>query len=208
MLLLPAAFLHSQVYVPLSSSCTFPMYTTFPPGDTSFGLPGWVERGSPAQGKGEQLPLRLPAEQIPTQKLDTAQQKALLAPRRPTAGSTHVVRGEMGLRNRALPSFHQLRVGRGIPWHSQASWTDCPSSTDTASGSAEEKDGGTAGTRGAAQTMASDKRRRGAPHWSSILLDNTPCSSAGCHKKTSDIPLPWLHVETIILSLQPSEGCF
>lgn len=58
--------------------------------------------------------------------------------------------GEMGLRDRALPSFHQLRVGRGIPWHSQASWTGRPSGTDTASGSGEEKDGGTAGMRGTA----------------------------------------------------------
>lgn len=27
-------------------------------------------------------------------------------------------------------------------------------------------------------------------------------------KKNSDIPLPWLHGETIISSLQPREGCF
>lgn len=51
----------------------------------------------------------------------------------------------MRLRGRTLPSFHQVRVGKGIPWHSQASLTDCPSSTDTAVGSSEEKDGGTAG---------------------------------------------------------------
>lgn len=49
------------------------------------------------------------------------------------------------MRSRSLPSFLQLRVGKGTPWHSQASLTDCPSSTDVMTGSAEEKDGGTAG---------------------------------------------------------------
>lgn len=104
--------------------------------------------GLTCPGKGQQLSLRLPAGQIPSQSWILPNKKRSLLQGDQQLGEP--MWAEVRLRNRALPSFHQLREGRGIPWHSQASWTDCPSSTDTTSGSGEEKDGGTAGMRAAA----------------------------------------------------------
>lgn len=46
--------------------------------------------------------------------------------------------------NTTLPSFSQVRVGKGIPLHSQDRLTDCPSITERAAGSSEENEGGTA----------------------------------------------------------------
>lgn len=96
----------------------------------------------------------------------------------------------MRIRNRSLPSFLQLRVGKGTPWHLQASLTGCPSSTDVTTGSAEEKDGGTAGEERSSSLMAPDKRRGAGPHQSWL---HTTHSSATLHTKNqqgSPAPAP------------------
>lgn len=54
--------------------------------------------------------------------------------------------------------------------------------------------------------MTLGERRRAA--WSSILMDSHPLQPCWVPQNPSVIPLPWLHVQTIIVSLQPSEGCF
>ena len=95
------------------------------------------------------------------------------------------VSGGMRLSSRTLPSFHQLRVGKGIPWHLQASLTDCPSSMDTVAGSAEEKDGGTAGDerRGAAHRWHRTRGEGQLPTGAPSCWLHTTHSSAGLHTK-------------------------
>lgn len=88
LLLLPAAFLHSQVYVPSSTGRTFSMYSMLPSVDTSSRPPGWAERGLPARKGDTSLPQV--ASRTRSWTRSSIKHFLLRGDQYPSGGSTHM----------------------------------------------------------------------------------------------------------------------